>query len=364
MFPKAAEFAPHDARPTKRRRIQMPSDADGFTNALPKPAYRAPVRPFTSAFDNGNTAPVVEKPRSKGASSKPLSKPVIQKRIMAPVPSSGVDESPSKPKTCEGSSLRSAQELHKSLFLDKPIHAKPPSECRRPLSAPRLPLNPPSRDETPEPAALKQIVPPSFLTTKTPSKPLKPLQQPAVPTPHKPASTKELRTISKTGLGQLNLASQSATEELASILLLDQHPELCLPEPSHEAIAQRGLEMSPEKKGKSTSKLARGSLAARAATYFGQSHTGLVLWQKDFGNRTNPPPSELLATIIKVLHKPIPSRSLTKNTPASPGVALCTLRQHNGDPHSSFKSDHLYRVVFSFSAANSPERLNLLPTAG
>jgi hypothetical protein len=102
---------------------------------------------------------------------------------------------------------------------------------------------------------LKQIVAPSFPNPnlKTPSKHLQPIQPPVIPpAPPKPSTTgaTELRSISGAGFGLLNDLSTGNAEELAGILLRDQRPEIYAQERHPDNSIHRGLDLSPEKKGK------------------------------------------------------------------------------------------------------------------
>ncbi|KDR74105.1 hypothetical protein GALMADRAFT_141840 [Galerina marginata CBS 339.88] len=208
---------------------------------------------------------------------------------------------------------------------------------------------------------LKQIVPPAFLTkpsSKTNPKPFQPLQHPVpICTTSKKRNMQAMSTTSL-GLGLFDdlSSTQNGPEELAGILLRDQHPEISIStrEPN-EDIAQRGLEMSPDKKGKGKSKFVRGGLAARASAYFDRSLTAFVLWKKEIERRPNSFPAEFCASVIKILHKPLhPARSST----SVPGIALCRIRQHNGLAHGVYKADHLYRVVFSFPMGSNSSSTN------
>jgi hypothetical protein len=102
---------------------------------------------------------------------------------------------------------------------------------------------------------LKQIVAPSFPNPnpKTPSKHLQPIQPPVIPpAPPKPFITgpTDLRSISRAGFGLLNDLSSGNAEELAGILLRDQRPEIYAHEGHPDDSVHRGLDLSPEKKGK------------------------------------------------------------------------------------------------------------------
>jgi hypothetical protein len=104
-------------------------------------------------------------------------------------------------------------------------------------------------------APLKQIVAPSFPNPnlKTPSKRLQPIQPPVIPSaPPKPSITgsTDLQSISRAGFGLLNDLSSGNAEELAGILLRDQRPESYAREGHADDSVHRGLDLSPEKKGK------------------------------------------------------------------------------------------------------------------
>ncbi|KAF8797718.1 hypothetical protein BYT27DRAFT_7011749, partial [Phlegmacium glaucopus] len=209
---------------------------------------------------------------------------------------------------------------------------------------------------------LKQAVPPPLLlANKHSSKDFKSLQPPPVPPPPNPAiDGKNLRTISKTRVAlATDLSTDHGVAELASIFLHDQHPDITLPSSYPDNHDKRGLELSPEKKGKSrNSKFVRGGLAARASAFFEQSHTSLMLWQKETERRANTfLSSDLRVNIIKILQKPF----LSHKKLISPGMALCRIRRETNSTsshshHTSYNSDDLYRIVFSFASclAKSP----------
>ncbi|KIM37940.1 hypothetical protein M413DRAFT_253182 [Hebeloma cylindrosporum] len=198
---------------------------------------------------------------------------------------------------------------------------------------------------------LKQIVAPSFPNSnlKAPLKRLQPIQPPAPPKPSTSGTT-DLRSISGAGFGLLN---EGNAEELAGILLRDQRPEIYAPDnPAH-----RGLDFSPEKKGKGNApKFLRGGLAMRASSLFNHSTTSLILWQKEVSHRSNALPPDICASVIKILHKPIPLR---RGITSLPGIALCTIRAPGGASHPTYKTDHLYRIVFSFNVPSSLEHFSV-----
>jgi len=96
---------------------------------------------------------------------------------------------------------------------------------------------------------LQPIVPPSFPNPnlKSSSKHLQAIQQPVIPPAPPKTSVTDLRAISGAGFGLLNDLS---TEELAGILLRDQRPEIYAHEGTLDHSVHRGLDLSPEKKGK------------------------------------------------------------------------------------------------------------------
>ena len=145
-------------------------------------------------------------------------------------------------------------------FLTTPVH-KPvvpqfssafnkhqnPSKDSPSQHASILQLRPPPK---PPVTLLKPAVPPPpLLVNKPSSKDLKSLQPPPVPLPSNSAiDIKNLRTISKTRVAlATDLSTDTGVAELASIFLHDQHPDINSHPDNHH---RRGLELSPEKKGK------------------------------------------------------------------------------------------------------------------
>jgi len=98
-------------------------------------------------------------------------------------------------------------------------------------------------------------VPPSLPipNLKSSSKHLQPIQPPVIPpVPPKTSTTgaTDLRSISGAGFGLLNDLSTGNAEELAGILLRDQRPEIYAHEGNLDHSVHRGLDLSPENKGK------------------------------------------------------------------------------------------------------------------
>ncbi|KAF8961592.1 hypothetical protein BDZ97DRAFT_1828044 [Flammula alnicola] len=329
-----------ESRPIKRRRMEMPTP-DGFTsNTPPKPVYKASVPRFSSAFNDNDNTPA-KRPRE--VPETPVAMKDSSRRVEANV------SLIHKPRETREKLLVSVQEMHKDFSRETSTKQKVTLQLRPPPRPPLPPVVASASNSTP----LRQIVKPKFSSAKPTSKGLQPLQPPPnlMPTTRSNLATgKDMRTISTTGLGLLNdLSHDKRTEELASILLRDQHPEIHAHESAADSIMRRGLELSPEKKGKGNSaKFIRGGLAARASAHFDRSHTALILWQKEVEHRSNAlPPSDICASIVKVLHKPLVASF--KSTAASPVIALCRLHQPNGTAHTLFNHDHLYRMVFSVS---------------
>lgn len=97
----------------------------------------------------------------------------------------------------------------------------------------------------------------------------------------------------------------------------------------------------------------RGGLAARASTHFDRTRTAFILWRRQIEielQRTKNLPSsaDICAHVLKILHKPPLSVSNSRSRSHLPVIGLCRVRHANGNTHALFKSDHLYRVVFSY----------------
>ncbi len=104
----------------------------------------------------------------------------------------------------------------------------------------------------------------------------------------------------------------------------------------------------------------RGGLAARASAHFERTRTSFMLWHRQMEiqlQRTNSLPSgaDICAYILKILHKPALSASDSRPGNHLLVIALCRVRHANGGAHALFKTDHLYRVVFSCPDAMSKE---------
>ena len=97
---------------------------------------------------------------------------------------------------------------------------------------------------------------------------------------------------------------------------------------------------------------ARGGLAARASAHFERTRTNFILWRRQMEielQRTNSLPSgaDICAYVLKILHKPGLCTSDSRPGNHLLAIALCRIRHANGGAHALFKTDHLYRVVFS-----------------
>jgi len=240
---------PNPMRPIKRRRLNI-SSPDGFiTDRSSKPTPKTTAPRFLNAFVNPTEEVSTNtRPKDKGKEMDILT--YSKDRFL---PFTRTDDSgPSKPRssTVKEGQLVAMKDIQKALMLEgskSGAALKPaPPPPRPPSAAPFKPLS----TGTP----MKQPAPPLLPTTaKTPQKALKPLQPPTLATPRK-ASDKDMRKISTTILGRLNdLSSENGTDELASILLRDQHPEMATGDSNVDLHAYRGLDLSPEKKSKGNS---------------------------------------------------------------------------------------------------------------
>lgn len=93
-------------------------------------------------------------------------------------------------------------------------------------------------------------------------------------------------------------------------------------------------------------------MATRASSLFKHSTTSLSLWQKEVAHRSNALRPDICASVIKILHKPVPSRT-PRTTTYLPGIALCSIRAPGSASHPTYKTEHLYRIVFSFNVPSS-----------
>ncbi|KJA15156.1 hypothetical protein HYPSUDRAFT_208139 [Hypholoma sublateritium FD-334 SS-4] len=353
-----------DLRPVKRRRVEM-ATPDGFleTPNLPPKAVHKPVVPkFSSAF--GDAAYNVPQRKEHYPSNALVKKPLSSRfqEVFDPATlkenigghANAADSSNRKPRK-----VVSVKDVRDEFLREASVKPNPLPQLRLPLCAPPLPL---VTTTSTSKVALKRIIAPE-LPIKPPSKVLLPIQPPANIVAHTSRNNaplgKDLRTISTTGLGRFtDLSSENGADELASILLRDQHPELHTDAKVADTYTQRGLELSPEKKGKGNApKFVKGGLAARASAHFDQTRTAFILWRRQIEidlqrMKTLPSGADICADVLKILHKPL---SVSNSRPGShlPVIALCRVRHANGKIHALFKADHLYRVVFSY-----PDRMS------
>ena len=249
-------FINPDTRPVKRRRVEMDSP-EGFLetpNLPPKVVHKPVVPSFSSAFgDEVLNVPQRKEPPPNNTLVKKPKNYRLQKVLDAASLKENIggdvnvaDISNRKPrKVISVKDVRnefSREALAKSVLL-------PQLRLTRP--APPLP---PVANASTSKVPLKQIVAPE-LPPKPPSKVLLPIQPPTniignLSRNSAPPRT-DMRTISTTGLGRfIDLSSENGADELASILLRDQHPELHTDAWGADSCTQHGLELSPEKKGK------------------------------------------------------------------------------------------------------------------
>lgn len=379
---------PHETRPLKRRRIEMaPPDGFALTRAS-KPIYKTVVPQFSSGF-NKDFDPASSKESTDNLKERRLSTveglDTLKERSSFQVLHALVPSRPTESdvrhytsRTLKDRPSAFLPSLHGSLVSSQ-LKIDTPILQLRPPPKPPISLYPTLNTAS---APLKPAVPPlPLLANKYSAKDLKSLQPPPVPLPSNPAiGAKNLRTISKTRVAlATDLSTNSGVLELASIFLHDQHPDITLPESHPDIHDGRGLGLSPEKKGKSKSfkfvryvllsycleknyimhVFIRGGLATRASIFLERSQTSLVLWQKETERRANTLSySDLRVTIIKILHKPIPSHTASKQ-PISLGIALCRIREADSmTSPGSYNFDDLYRIVLSFSSCLSNSLFN------
>lgn len=204
--------------------MQEPDEASGHTDTL------ASKRPPRQGKENKRVLPI---PSFNGKSPAAA---VKQKKELRPAP-----PPPLMASTSQQGSSRKETRVEESFAKPKSLRLVPPPVVSSTSHAATTPL--------------KQIVAPSFPNPnpKTPSKHLQPIQPPAIPpAPLKSSITgpADLRSISRAGFGLLNDLSSGNAEELAGILLRDQRPEIYAHESHPNDSVHRGLDLSPEKKGK------------------------------------------------------------------------------------------------------------------
>ncbi|KAF8154029.1 hypothetical protein B0H34DRAFT_75033 [Crassisporium funariophilum] len=384
-----------EMRPFKRRRMEM-APPDGFltTTGPPKPALKPSVPKFSSAFNEGSTSkhdPQTERDKTANRKQNHILRTLVPPKLVyvplqdgahllqsdtgkfQPASSTALAlNNSSTPSHLENARIAQCQSM---LGESSQIFRPPP----RPLSefadistslnsgtkpsthASHLVRPPPAFKayavpSTSKPSLQQAVPPPQPIPNKPLSKALKSVRPPPIPEPHNVRSDrKDLRTILTTSVARAtDLSTENGPAELASIFLHDQQPDMSLLSSYHDNHDKRGLELSPEKKGKwKTPKLIRGGLAARASAHFDRSHMSLILWHKGTERGANIlASSDLRVEIIKILHKPLPSRTTSKQSICSPGIALCRIQSTHASVQRTYKLDNLYRMVFPF--ANPP----------
>jgi len=263
---------PHETRPLKRRWIEM-APPDGFATTS-KPVYKPVVPQFSSAFNEGSASEPASNFKSSSSTKESTDSLKERRSILSisstiesadklkerrsilhalPVPSRPL-QSDTRPYTSRISKDRPSTflpALHESLISGQPKTDAPILQLRPPPEPPIMAsYHTPITTGTPLKAA---VPPPPLLASKHSCKDLKPLQPPPVPLPPNPAiDGKIFRTISKTRVAlATDLSTDNGVAELASILLHDQHSDITLPISHPDNHEGRGLELSPEKKGKS-----------------------------------------------------------------------------------------------------------------
>lgn len=258
---------PHETRLFKRQRI-LP---DGFAvTPAPKTVYKPVVPQFSSAFSKGCTSEPASNPRSSSSTKKSTDCLKERKHVLsdfsttesadelkerryvlhALVPPRPIQPD-ARPYTAKDKSSTFLPALHESLISGQLKTDAPILQLRPP---PKPPIIIPSYHIPATTNALLKppIPPPPLLANKHSSKDLKSLQPPPLPPPPNPAiDGKNLRTISKTRVAlATDLSTDNGVAELASIFLHDQRPDITLLNSHPDNHDGRGLELSPEKKGK------------------------------------------------------------------------------------------------------------------
>lgn len=138
---------------------------------------------------------------------------------------------------------------------------------------------------------------------------------PPLPAPEAspPTTPKRLRTINTTRMAlATDPTSSDGPAELLSLFLQDN--KYTFAKKSGAAAAEdeatRGVNLSPEKRGKGGPKFTRGGLAERASQLFSQAHTSISLWQKETEILYRSSPTSLVPDlrlkITRIIHAPSP----------------------------------------------------------
>ncbi|THV08006.1 hypothetical protein K435DRAFT_959465 [Dendrothele bispora CBS 962.96] len=323
--------------PSKKRKLDNTGGLfgpDGFSKPTkPSSGTAQPVVPvFESEFDR-------DTPKTKKTSGGPLP-------FRYPDKTSTFIASRSIPKTNESNTLSAKSQVagpskpSRSSDILSSLQVAPFNGTSKPSSKEASPpvsklstslraLAPPilaSSNSSKPTSMLKTLQPPNIASTipETPPKVLKELAPPQFPLQ---TQTKLSKTIVSTRVARaIDISSESGAAEFASIFIHDQFSEIAT-EPQNESESQRGLNVSPQKRGTSLSgkgpKLVRNGFAARASMISSHANTSLVLWTKEYALLSNYPKPDLRIRVVKVIHISKPGNSLTAES--LPGLALCRL---------------------------------------
>lgn len=177
-----------------------------------------------------------------------------------------------------------------------------------------------------------------------------------------PTTPKRLRTINTTRMAlATDPTSSDGPAELLSLFLQDN--KYIFAKKSGSAAAEdeanRGVNLSPEKRGKGGPKFTRGGLAERANQLFSQAHTSISLWQKETEILYRSSPTSLVPDlrlkITRIIHAPAPHlttySSLAECTRLNREVAFDSMKLLPSTPFflgPSKRTETPSLVLFSF----------------
>ncbi|KAF9492452.1 hypothetical protein BDN71DRAFT_1203634 [Pleurotus eryngii] len=333
-------MAEERAHIAKRQRVMAPPD--GFSKSVtkrkvkPAPQSLPKIQDFASAFGDALAGPST----SSGSTSGQRKMGRVD-HPSAPDGAKAVSIQP--PTTMRGlpTTASQAQPSDSTLSVNDPmrfqsssVNSKPPRLKVDSLHPNTLciPPKPQGLDDSRDKLHMKKtlITPPNLsLESSIASRSKKPLSRklpdpPPLPAPEAPPPTtpKRLCTINTTRMALVtDPTSSDGPAELLSLFLQDNKYTFTKKSGAVDET-NRGVNLSPEKRGKAGPKFTRGGLAERASQLFSQAHTSISLWQRETEILYRSSPTSLVPDlrlkITRILHAPAP------NLTTYCGLAECT----------------------------------------
>ncbi|KAG9217926.1 hypothetical protein PLEOSDRAFT_1108534 [Pleurotus ostreatus PC15] len=371
-------YPSQSAHIAKRQRVMAPPD--GFSKSVtkrkvrPAPQSLPKIQDFASAFGD-----VLAGPSTSSGSASGQRK---MRRVDHPFAFDGAKAASIQPPTTMRGLPTTASRVQPSdstlsvndpmRFQSSSVNSKPPrpkADNLHPKNL-RILLKPQGLDDSRDKVHMKKalITPPNLsLESSMASGSKKPLSRklpdpPPLPAPEAPPPTtpKRLRTINTTRMALVtDPTSSDGAAELLSLFLQDKKYTFAKKSgaAAAEDEANRGVNLSPEKRGKGGPKFTRGGLAERASQLFSQTHTSISLWQRETEILYRSSPTSLVPDlrlkITRILHAPGP------NLTTYCGLAECTRLNREVAPQllpstpfflgPSKRTETPYLVLFSFT---------------